>query len=71
MNIWTKKLDTLHFTGEDSHCLCGKAMLGNNYADSYREIDKFLSHIGDREFCKVCARKVTKAQLLEMVRQNG
>ena len=44
MNVWTKKLDVLHVSGKDSRTICGKAMLGNNYAEFFP----------DREKCEVC-----------------
>jgi len=46
--LWTKKLDVLHKYRSDrvsmSGTICGKPMLGNNYA-------KFFP---DREKCSVC-----------------
>ena len=54
---WTKKLDTLHILDDEGDCLCGKPMLGNNYADCYKEIDLALGHTEERKICPICAEK--------------
>jgi len=44
--LWTKKLDEMHICDPNSDyaTVCGKPMLGNNYAD----------YFPDREKCKKC-----------------
>lgn len=46
---WTKRLDTMHYVNRDEHTtICGKYMLGNNYAKENQ----------DREDCKECVNKL-------------
>jgi hypothetical protein len=50
--LWTKKLDDMHIVSpEGSTTLCGKPMLGNNYADVFPE----------RTICKECFKQANKA----------
>lgn len=47
MNLWTKRLDVMHrYEPGKSATVCGKPMLGNNYATFFKE--------GQREKCKEC-----------------
>ena len=54
---WTKKLDLMHYAIGDfnSETLCGKVMLGNNYASMFPK--------GTREECPVCLDEVKKRGL--------
>ena len=48
---WTKKLDEMHLTlngGMSGRTLCGRPMLGNNYAE----------YVPERELCEECKKKV-------------
>ena len=41
LNEWTKRLGQQHFSVHNQpHTLCGKPMLGNNYAKAYSQEDK-------------------------------
>lgn len=57
---WTKKIDTIHIAGDDGRTLCGKPMLGNNYArdDEYIWLDKEIGKA--REECQECNSKEIK-----------
>ena len=48
--LWTKKLDVMHKYCSDrkhmSGTICGKPMLGNNYAEFFKD--------SDRKKCEVC-----------------
>lgn len=46
-NLWTKKLDEMHLCGPDSSTVCGRPMLGNNYAEYFPK----------REKCKECFKE--------------
>ena len=54
---WTKRLDVMHYVNRDEHksistTLCGKYMLGNNYAEENQ----------DREDCKECSNKLKEME---------
>tara|TARA_R110000796_G_scaffold191290_1_gene307944 strand:- start:169 stop:420 length:252 start_codon:yes stop_codon:yes gene_type:complete len=50
-NEWTKKLGQQHWSDPNSHTtLCGKPMLGNNYANHIEEENKTA--------CQVCLKSL-------------
>jgi len=53
VRYWTKKIDDLHIVDDNGNCLCSKPMLGNNYSDSYKELDKSIGR-EERKVCKIC-----------------
>lgn len=44
---WTKRLDKMHLEGEGGRTMCGKPMLGTNYARMYP----------DRKMCEKCKKR--------------
>lgn len=55
-SLWTKKIDKLHYAQHNS-TLCGRPLLGNNYANNYKEVDEELEN-DVRQFCPDCITKV-------------
>lgn len=53
--IWTKKIDDLHLM-KNSSTYCGKPMLGNNYANTYKELDTEEYERPVRTLCKECEK---------------
>lgn len=56
---WTKKVDSLHYM-EGKTTLCGRPMLGNNYINHYKELDKEYGN--DRLPCYECLEKINANQ---------
>jgi hypothetical protein len=60
---WTKKLDDMHIAAEGiermGRTLCGKPMLGNNYASCFVEEGNVFTdptgQLPDRKMCKTCS----------------
>lgn len=65
MKKWTKKLGEIHISGENGETLCGIPMLGNNYIDCYKELDKMVGR--DRKACQECLAKTEKSDRSEGV----
>ena len=64
--LWTKKCDDLHFTvGSEATTLCGRPMLGNNYAKVYEQFDP------TRTTCAKCKEELKNRNLFDNMVEKG
>lgn len=59
LSLWKKKIGLYHLGGDEGETLCGRAMLGNNYASKAISPNDFVK-IDAHERCIKCSLAVKK-----------